>query len=64
MFNLIMAENWRLVGFLLKKKKALLWPARSNGVLGSQSGLLTLARHNDFGVCALRGRFCFYRIFA
>lgn len=39
------------------------WPGRSNGASGSRSGLLALARHNDFGVCALRGKFCFYGIF-
>lgn len=40
-------------------KNALLWPVRSNGVTVSQSGLLTVARHNDFGVCAMRGKFRF-----
>lgn len=50
--------------FCYESRTARVWPARSDGLFGSQSGLLVLARHNDFSVRALRGKFCFYRIFA
>lgn len=50
--------------FCYESKTARVWPARSDGLFGSQSGLLVLARHNNFSVRALRGKFCFYCIFA
>lgn len=43
---------------------ARVWPARSAGLFGSQSGPLMLTPHNDFSMRAMRGKFCFYRLFA
>lgn len=43
---------------------ARVWPARSAGLFGSQFGLLLLAPHNHFSMRAMRGKFCFYRLFA